>query len=318
MQQRLLTLHCLSPLHCGTGQGIAGIDLPVIRERHSGWPLVPSSSIKGVLRDTYREHLVAAIEQGKHAWSSDGASDYEQRSPQHRADAESNTTALFGPEPRAASTQELGLGALIFGDAMLMAFPVRSLVGVFALCTCPLALHRLGRITGESIKVSAPSNDQMLGNQALVAAEGQVVLEDHALTHSGPVPQAVLDLFTRLLGPEHESFLQQHLAVLPDDLFSWFAQHATQVEARIALNPATKTVNEGQLFYEETVPPESIFVAPLAAEDARHHKVKNNPIAKAEAALAELSQVIDKQTLQFGGKATIGRGQCAVHLSGGK
>ena len=47
----LLFLRALSPLHAGTGQGIGAIDLPIAREKATGIPYLPGSSLKGVLRD---------------------------------------------------------------------------------------------------------------------------------------------------------------------------------------------------------------------------------------------------------------------------
>lgn len=299
MEHRLLSIHCLSPLHCGTGQGVAGIDLPVQRERHTGWPLIPGSSIKGVLRDRFRSTLSG--------------------SDAHKANSHESTIALFGPEPRGAEN-DLGLGALILGDAVLLAFPVRSLVGVFAWCTCPMALSRVARLPGGEALADGGrlqvGDDSILCAQSLEAEQGQVVLEDHALKREN-LPAGLLDTLTTLWNTAALPQLEGHLAVISDTLFSWFAKHATQIEARIALDPATKTVNDGQLFYEETVPPETVFVAPISAEDARHTGA--DPALKSAAnALKALSDITDGQTVQFGGKATIGRGQCALRLVGGK
>ncbi|HFE65914.1 MAG TPA: type III-B CRISPR module RAMP protein Cmr4, partial [Chloroflexi bacterium] len=51
MQAKLMFLHALSPLHAGTGQGVGAIDLPISREKGTDVPIVPGSSLKGVLRD---------------------------------------------------------------------------------------------------------------------------------------------------------------------------------------------------------------------------------------------------------------------------
>ena len=51
MKSRLVFVHAISPLHAGTGQGVGVIDLPVAREKATGLPYFPGSSLKGVLRD---------------------------------------------------------------------------------------------------------------------------------------------------------------------------------------------------------------------------------------------------------------------------
>lgn len=300
MNHRLLTLHCLSPLHCGTGQGVAGIDLPIQRERHTGWPVIPGSTIKGVLRDAARQTV------GGDA---------------HQANASKAVLALFGPEPKAEQTGELGLGSLSFGDGTLVAFPVRSLCGVFAWVTCPMSLQRLGRVAGLAglnIPLAERINDDEVRGPASLAvddARKQVLLEDHALKRDLELPKGLLESLTVLFPESTRNLLTNHLALVSDDLFAWFARHATQVEARIALDPATKTVTKGALFYQETVPPETVFVSLISAEDARHPQVKDLPLAKANAALAELGTLC-AQPRQFGGDATIGKGLCALTLNG--
>ncbi|MEY2726809.1 MAG: hypothetical protein RLZZ458_2676, partial [Planctomycetota bacterium] len=51
---RLYWLHALTPLHVGAGKGNGYIDLPLIREKVTGYPFVPGSSTKGVFADDLR------------------------------------------------------------------------------------------------------------------------------------------------------------------------------------------------------------------------------------------------------------------------
>ena len=44
-------LHALAPLHVGAGAGAGFIDLPILRETVTTWPIVPGSSVKGVIAD---------------------------------------------------------------------------------------------------------------------------------------------------------------------------------------------------------------------------------------------------------------------------
>ncbi len=99
---RLYTLHALTPLHAGTGQGVGDIDLPVTRERATGLPFVPGSSVRGVLRDALG--------------------------------GREDQAAVFGPDPRHASEFA---GALSVTDARLLLFPVRSVAGTWAWATSP-------------------------------------------------------------------------------------------------------------------------------------------------------------------------------------
>ena len=53
-EANLLFIHALTGVHPGGGTALGVVDLPVQRERHTQWPMIPGSSLKGVLRDTCR------------------------------------------------------------------------------------------------------------------------------------------------------------------------------------------------------------------------------------------------------------------------
>lgn len=51
----MLFLHAQTSLHPGSGTALGVVDLPIQRERHTQWPLIPGSALKGILRDKCRE-----------------------------------------------------------------------------------------------------------------------------------------------------------------------------------------------------------------------------------------------------------------------
>ena len=53
----LLFLHAQTAIHPGSGTALGVVDLPVQRERHTQWPVIPGSSLKGVLRDCCRQQV---------------------------------------------------------------------------------------------------------------------------------------------------------------------------------------------------------------------------------------------------------------------
>src|SRR4051794_16286752 len=121
----LLGLHAQTSLHPGAGTALGVVDLPIQRERHTQWPTIPGSALKGVLRDACRE---------KNKVNHDG--------DRKRADSDEFLVAAFGPPTDSAGESA---GALSITDARLLAFPVRSLKGVFAWVTCSAVLERLRR-----------------------------------------------------------------------------------------------------------------------------------------------------------------------------
>ncbi len=46
----MLFIYVETPLHAGTGRGLGAVDLPIQRERTTGYPIVQASSVKGRLR----------------------------------------------------------------------------------------------------------------------------------------------------------------------------------------------------------------------------------------------------------------------------
>ncbi|MCI5211219.1 MAG: type III-B CRISPR module RAMP protein Cmr4, partial [Candidatus Electrothrix sp. ATG2] len=106
-----------------------------------------------------------------------------------------------------------------------------------------------------------------------------------------------------------ENDLKKQLIIVSDDDFSYLVNHATPVNAHIALDSATKTVMNGALWYEETLPPETLLYTGLSANDARDGKgtTKANDILG-----AVLDLFKEKHWVQLGGNETVGMGWCAV------
>jgi CRISPR-associated protein Cmr4 len=287
---RMLYLHLLSPLHSGTGQSTDVIDLPVARERVYGWPYVPATSIKGVLRD-----------------ASAGRDD-----DLHRA--------AFGPDTQRASEHA---GHLAFTDAHLLCLPVRSLYGTFAWLTCPLALRRWQRdFAGTDLK-PPPAMTETPADQAALVLEKSAVMKENKLyleeldldARVSPDAGAVANAIAAAVFADDawRQLFMQRFAIVSDDIFAFFAETATEVTAHIRLNQNKKTVEKGALWYEETVPPETIFSCPLFAEPFKGGK--NGKTYEPAQLLNFVSDAL-RQPLQIGGNASTGCGLVEARLVG--
>ncbi len=294
----LLFIQALTSLHPGSGTALGVVDLPVQRERHSGWPTIPGSSLKGVLRELSRRQT------GK---------------PAKEADADEELCAVFGP-PTANAPDHAG--ALGLTDARLLAYPVRSLCGVFAWITCPLALLRLGRdrkLLGQDPPSLVPGlkPGQALcpaGSPLLPTGMDKLLLEELEFERVDDTADGQLGQW---LGPKlANDRLQTHLAVLHDDDFGHFVRHATEIVARVGLDYDRKTVKNGALFYEEFLPAETIFYSVAVAEDSRRESL---PGLRAGGVLTYLGQRLAKEkVIQVGAGETIGKGLCEATLWPGK
>ena len=55
MTTKLLTIFTRTPLHVGAGSSVGAVDQPIFRERHTRFPVIPGSALKGVLADLFME-----------------------------------------------------------------------------------------------------------------------------------------------------------------------------------------------------------------------------------------------------------------------
>lgn len=274
MNTRPFLLHALSPLHAGTGHTPDIIDLPIARMKATGIPFLPGSSIKGVLRDARR------------------ATDREK------------TEAVFGPSDDPAAHA----GALVVGDARLLALPVRSFRGTFAWVTSPLLLTLAKRDLGDAGLV-IPTID---GRRALLAPPSACVhnrklyLEDIDLPAiESPEAGAWAARFAPLASPGADMF-SKRFAIVDDDTMTFLWETATQVDARVRLDENTRTVAPGALWLEESLPPETLLIGLLAADRSRR---RNVPMTSGEVLDFAL---VGEEVHQLGGKATTGHGRCRI------
>jgi CRISPR-associated protein Cmr4 len=287
-------LYALSPVHMGAGSAIGVIDNPIQRERHTNHPCFAGSGIKGALR---------------HGFKTLGG------------DAKL-IDLLFGPSSE-GDREALHAGAVSFGDAQLVAFPVRSLRNGYVYASCPQSLARTKRLlvmvgidhrwrippVGEG-QCALPDAPSLLSDQSKLHLE--VFEYANVPEHAAAVKAIAADLAAAAV-PADEGFeyfkekLEKHLVVLSDTDFGYFAEHATLVEPHVRINESTGTADEGGLFYTENLPPESLLVAPLLASQTRTGKGPDSEIP-AEHVIAKVKNVLNGQVLQIGGDATTGRG----------
>lgn len=318
---RIYWLHALSPVHVGTGRGEGYIDLPLAREKVTNFPYVPASSVKGVIADRH------------------GAT------PKAREDTDKVLLkAAFGT----AGDEHANSGALVLTDARLVCLPVRSYYGTFAWCTSRLVLRRLLRdltaagLTGlpdvppdgaqapGPASMTAPprgtSGDPADGLLAFVPAspasvlvqEKRVYLEDLDLVSR--TNDEVGKWAEKLAGwvfPGKDSvawrdLFRKRFAVLPDDLFNFLCETGTEIQPHVRIEADTKRVARGALWYEESLPAETILAGLVWCD-----RVPPGLGVKPEAILKTVCTDADADSLQIGGKATVGKGRIRCLFTAG-
>jgi CRISPR-associated protein Cmr4 len=314
MHEKLYVLHALSPLHAGTGRGQDLIDLPIAREAATGHPYLPGSSLKGVLRERVRSEEAAAsgVEPG----------------------TRSVTWKLFGPDTNHAAEHP---GSVRFSDARLVLLPVRSDRGTFAWVTCPLVLARLrrdaGALTGfpATAVPTVKAESARLATSSVLAEGGQVHLGVMTLACGDALPADWVEAISALVFAGDAwwtTALAERLCLVDDDMFTWLAETTTEVRARIRIDPDKGTVAKGALWYEESLPAESILAGlvrgastaarpePAEGEVEGDEAPRSTPVISAGDALTALTPYLTAP-LQLGGNATVGMGLTQLHLRGG-
>jgi CRISPR-associated protein Cmr4 len=289
MNARLLLIHALAPIHCGTGQAVGGIDLPIAREKPTNIPLVPGSSIKGVLRAKEK------MNEGLHA-------------------------AVFGPDTESASDNA---GSAQISDANLVFLPVRSLRGTFAWVTSPYMLRRLRRDAREcGIDLGRPPPEpeekQAIVTGEKLCADGKVVFEDLDFTARKEAALRWLAeaVAGRLFEEADRAFFVDRACLVHDDVMALLLQTATEITTRIKLHPDHKTVDGGALWSEEALPIESVLAGLCLATPVKQKK--DGTVPDAGALLDYLAGLAERGAVQLGGKATVGRGLCRMRLAKGE
>ncbi|MDD5033357.1 MAG: type III-B CRISPR module RAMP protein Cmr4 [Methylococcaceae bacterium] len=302
MKQRLYFVIARSPLHIGSGEGAGMIDLPFIREASTGLPLIPGSSMKGVLRDAFTQEA-----DGNEALKKE-------------VDDLFGLDYLDHPEP-----SKVRSGLLVIDDAFLLCLPVRSMSGTFAWITCPFALRRLKRSLGQA-EVALPeqnihpkdfaipqwtfSEEKIISQPGSLDAGDRRVLLEELLLYSVAEDEAgeaqarqARDQWAAWLtknavaDPDWQEELKERFAIVSDEVFAFLAETATDIRARIRLGEDGTTAHQA-LWYEELLPSDSLFWG--------HWTVL--PVRAAGLEPDEAEGKITARALILGGKQTVGRG----------
>ncbi len=305
MGTKLYWIHALTPVHVGSGQGVGFIDLPVMREKTTNWPLIPGSAVKGVTRAHWEDKIGKGAELDR-AFGKVGTAD-----------------------------EDLSYsGALVFTDAHMVCLAVRSLYGTFAWITCPMALRRLARDTRSAGTQAEPGIPTSPGDEMILVPDDSSVLKDDknrvffndldlSAQTNDPVKQWAERLARRLFSGEEKDWQPEFIkrfAVVSDDSFNFFCETGTEVSPHVKIKPETKTVQTGALWFQESIPAESILSGMVWCDwvfsgnkDERLSKTRMDEERKRLLTKFCLPETI----LQIGGNATTGKGRVRCLFTGG-
>lgn len=240
MNTKIMTIFTRTPLHVGCGSSVGAVDQPVVRERHTRFPVIPGSSIKGVLADLWLDGQ-KRTEEGK---------------------------LYFGEDD---NNEKSKAGALAFAEARLLAFPVRSAKGCFAFVTSPLCLERFKRDAGLELGIPslAPGQKCLSGEDVAFTERNAVVLEEYRFERAGEFPEEWAKKLSALADDAVLNGSAKRFVLVHDEDMAFFAENACQVSQHVSIDSATGTAAECKLFNQEEVPSETLFYASLTELSAR-------------------------------------------------
>lgn len=265
----LLGLLAETFIHAGAGSNKGAIDLPAARETASGYPFIPGSGMKGALRE---------LAEQEPQWIGDD-----------------RVSKCFGHESSDAGG---GAGGILVGDARLLLLPVRSLTGSYKWLTCPHLLERLSR---DMQRAGCPNNtlppipEEPEAGNLLGTGPDTIFLEERTFTFQSSLPEKLVTSLTRFIPyKDTRGRLAGQLVVANSNEFTWFTNFALSVQARNDLVDKTKESNN--LWYEESLPPDTLMYCLLAERIA-------------DGGMSELATLLrERKYLQAGGNETVGQG----------
>ena len=307
---------CETPLHCGSGNDIGIVDLPIQRERHTDFPKIEGSSLKGGIREAFEERH-EEIDVG---------------TEKVKVSHDDTISLVFGPDNSGDHA-----GALGFSDARLLLFPVKSMKGVFAWVTCPKILERFKndlKLSNIDISFDMPKEGTAPMECSLFIND-KVVLEEYTFeisknTDANGSCTKLADWLSKNLFPSGKEFaywrdkIMNDIVVLDDDDFRDFANLSTEVITRTKINNDTGTVQSGALFTEEYLPTETILYSLALTTPIFKKEEKDKGVFTKNGKKEEEDLVMEfftnglPEVIQLGGNAAIGKGIVRTKVLGVK
>lgn len=315
----VMYIYAETPIHPGSGTAIGAVDLPIQRERHTGFPIIQGSSLKGVLRNAPK-----GAKKGSNIALKDECENCPTREGKELKEACSLCGKIFGTEE--------GVGGVSLTDGRILVFPVRTLKGVFGWITCPLVLERYRRdlkMVGININWDIPkptSNEEAKVCRNSNLTENYIYIEELQLKCSedenvNKIAEHIAESLPKdNVYKEIKEKMKKDLVIVSDDIFRDLVSLTTEVVTRIKIDPATGTVKEGGLWSEEYLPTDtimySLILIPSRAGNLEPEKKDRAGNLESEEIVNYLNKY-DEQILQIGGDETVGKGFARIRIVGG-
>lgn len=293
----IAVMYAITPCHAGSGSALGVVDLPIQREKHSNWPVIQASGVKGAFRanfERYKNNIPEGDRTNKEYFnelsqSIFGTDDFAKTENGKRISIKKDDKAIGG-----------FAGSSSFSDARILAYPMRSSFAPFVWITCPSVLKRLVRdleFAGNiSENVAIP---EVKDSDAICLSgdiSGDVLLEDFEV--SVKKSEKIEKLADYLESAER-------LLLVSDNVFNYGVTDCTQIMAQIKIDEKTGTTKDGSLRYQEELPSDTIMYTVIHWGDSKNSLEGQ---LKADTIKKYIKEQVINNYIQIAGDETCGRG----------
>lgn len=326
----LVIMQAITPVHVGSGSDLGMVDLPIQREKHSGYPKFESSGLKGCIRQAVEDAACSeeAVYDIHNLFGYDGDSLDTYMSDNCIINIHDEVEAVFKDNEQFA-------GCIGFTDGKILLFPVASAKGVYALITCQNVLQRFAEeaiFSGYELAVPEFDQDETAYcyKDTSLAFKGKgdaetIVVEEYTYTGSKVIKNELEGLIDQLSECTGISavVLKKKLLIVPDDDFKDLVNMQTEVITRTKIDNKTGTVATGALFTEEYLPVETVMYSSLLYSVSFSVKMKNSNAKEKQYSVAKVKEKFanlrnDINVLQIGAGSSIGKGLVQITFHGKK
>lgn len=256
-EQRRYLLMTHDPVHIGTGGYRLGrVDNSIVREPGSGVPKIPGTSLHGAAR-SYAARLYE--EPAAAGQSQDGVVNPAQ-------DPICYTFGYIQKAPAGPATAESTIaysGVVNVGDALLVLFPVHSLVGPVWVSTTRRLSEAGFTIANEpdtwpsdQVLTTLPRQDPLNLGWLMLEVAGNV-------TVTAPNTWQVAQWTT----------VANRIVIVQESLFSAVVNSNLEVRTSVSINPLTGAAEDGALFTYEALPRSAFLTCEVVLDDYRAEEV---------------------------------------------
>lgn len=306
-------LLCETPMHVGVGSDVGIVDMPIQRERHTGWPKIEASELKGCIRNSFEKRYK---NDNKKLKDINVAFGYDENG------LDEEVKKYFSGDKEFS-------GALGFSDGRILLFPVKSMRGVFAWITCPAVLDRFFSdlsISGVEIpELKIEKNTIAPESDCLVSGKDSIILEEftEAVKKSGDCKKLFEWLSGKILPDDKihvplKEKMKKDIVILSNEMFTQFTNLSTEVITRTKIDNKTGTVTDAALFNEEYLPSETIMYSFAVMSPIFGTKKGSFEDGDGKKGIEKFLRDGLNSVIQIGGNSNLGKGIVSTKIYGGE